>query len=428
MNTRAERTHRDIAGRADARRVRQAAPVERAARAGILKRFARLRQGAIHVHYRGAVERFGEPAERFPEPVAVRINDPRAWPEIALNGALGSGEAYMRGWWQCSDLTGLVRILLVNRDVLESLEGGLARLGKPALRVWHWLQRNTRAGARRNIQAHYDLGDELFELFLDPTMAYSAAIFEPETKTLEQASEEKIDRLCRKLDLKPGERLLEIGSGWGALAVHAAAHYGCDVTTITLSENQRSATARRAAAAGVADRVDARLQDYRDVDGRYDKIVSVEMIEAVGYEHLPLYFGQLDRLLKDNGLVALQAITVADQNFRHALKSVDFIKKYIFPGGFLPSVTCMLEQLTRGTSLRLFHLEDIGFDYARTLTEWRQRFFANVADVRALGYSEVFVRMWEFYLSYCEGAFRERVISDVQMVLAKPGNRTPIRF
>ena len=428
MASKINKNSADIARRADSTRVAPVARIESLARSGVLGSFKRLQNAAVVVREHGEEYRFGATSERFPEPVTIVVEDPRAWPEIAFFGALGSGEAYMRGWWHTAQLTELVRLLLFDRPVLEGLEQGLTRFMKPVLRLWYRLHRNTRAGSRRNIQAHYDLGDDLFRLFLDDTMSYSSAIFVTPEMSLRDASVEKIDRLCRKLELRPTDRVLEIGTGWGALAVHAASNYGCHVTTVTISDNQYAAACERVRAAGLEERIDVRLQDYRDIDGVYDKIVSVEMIEAVGHDHLDLYFERIEELLKPDGLAAIQAITIRDQDYEAAKKSVDFIKRYIFPGGFLPSATAMLKAMTARTNLRVFHLEDIGFHYARTLAEWRERFQQRLDDVRSLGYSDVFIRMWSFYLSYCEGAFMERAISDVQVVIAKPQNRTAIRF
>ena len=428
MASKINKNRADIARRADSTRVAPVARIESLARSGVLGSFKRLQNAAVVVREHGEEYRFGATSERFPEPVTIVVEDPRAWPEIAFFGALGSGEAYMRGWWHTAQLTELVRLLLFDRPVLEGLEQGLTRFMKPVLRLWYRLHRNTRAGSRRNIQAHYDLGDDLFRLFLDDTMSYSSAIFVTPEMSLRDASIEKIDRLCRKLELRPTDHVLEIGTGWGALAVHAASNYGCHVTTVTISDNQYAAACERVRAAGLEERIDVRLQDYRDIDGVYDKIVSVEMIEAVGHDHLDLYFERIEELLKPDGLAAIQAITIRDQDYEAAKKSVDFIKRYIFPGGFLPSATAMLKAMTARTNLRVFHLEDIGFHYARTLAEWRERFQQRLDDVRSLGYSDVFIRMWSFYLSYCEGAFMERAISDVQVVIAKPQNRTAIRF
>lgn len=418
--------HQDIAIAAEARRERRLPWSAAVARRGLLGRLAGITRGRLVVREGGREHRYGAPSERWPFDVTIDIADDRAWAEIALGGALGAGEAYMRGWWTADDLTAVVRLFLVNRDVLETMERGPARLLHPLFRFAHRLNRNTRSGSRRNIRAHYDLGDDLFRLFLDDTMMYSAAMFDERHRTLETASRNKIRILCEKLDLAPEHRLLEIGSGWGALAVHAAAEYGCRVTTVTLSENQLAAARERAAEAGVADRVEVRLCDYRDLEGTWDRIVSVEMLEAVGHEYFETYFRKVDELLADDGLMVLQTITMADQNYEHARRSVDFIKRYIFPGGGLPSVTVMLDILTRTTGMRLLDLQEIGLDYARTLAEWRRRFMAALPAVRELGYSEVFIRMWEYYLCYCEGGFRERAIGDVQMVLAKGDNRSRV--
>ncbi len=428
MAVKIDKKNADIAYRADSRRVAPYARIEKLARKGVLASFAKLQSAAVIVVEDGVEERYGKTSERFPKPVRIEVFDPRAWPEIAFFGALGSGEAFMRGWWSTAQLTDLVRLLLFDRAVLDSLDSGLAKVAQPILKLWYRWQKNSRSGSRRNIQAHYDLGDDFFRLFLDDTLSYSSAIFDNEKTSLYDASVEKIDRLCRKLDLKPGDHLLEIGSGWGALAVHAAKNYGCRVTTVTISDNQFATARRRVSEAGLDDRVEVKLQDYRDIEGEFDKLVSVEMIEAVGHDHLDLYFQRIDELLKPDGLAAIQAITITDQHYESAKRSVDFIKRYIFPGGFLPSATSMLNAMTARTQLRVFHLEDIGFHYARTLANWRDAFHRRLEEVRTQGYSDVFIRMWSFYLSYCEGAFMERAISDVQMVIAKPRNRTTIHF
>ena len=318
MATKINKHNADIARRADSRRVAPVARIESVARRGVLASFERLQNASVVVREGNAVQRFGQTSDRFPEPVHVTVDDPRAWPEIAFFGALGSGEAFMRGWWTTTQLTDLVRLLLHDRPVLEGLERGLTRFAKPVLRLWYRWHRNTRAGSRRNIQAHYDLGDDFFKLFLDDTMSYSSAIFRSPETSLHDASVEKIDRLCRKLALKPTDHLLEIGSGWGALAVHAAKNYGCRVTTVTISDNQYAATNERVREHGFQHRVEVRLQDYRDIDGVYDKIVSVEMIEAVGHDHLGLYFRRIDELLKADGMAAIQAITISGSGLRQS--------------------------------------------------------------------------------------------------------------
>jgi cyclopropane-fatty-acyl-phospholipid synthase len=395
-----------------------------AARA-VQARLAGLRDGRITIVEGDARHQYGASTARFPLDATIHVHDPRFWSEIAFGGSIGAGEAYMLGCWSTDDLTALVRILLRNREVLDGMETGLARLTAPMQKALHWLNRNTRAGSRRNIAAHYDLGNEFFALFLDPTMMYSCAIFERPDMTLEQAQIARLDRVCAKLDLKPTDHLLEIGTGWGGMAIHAARRYGCRVTTTTISREQYDLARERVAAAGLADRVTLLLEDYRDLRGRYDKLVSLEMIEAVGHQFFDTYFAKSGRLLKDDGLMLLQAITIADQRYESARRSVDFIRRHIFPGSTIPSITAMLASITGNTDMKLVDLEDIGPHYATTLRRWRENFLTNLDAVRALGYPERFIRMWEFYLCYCEGGFEERATGDVQMLLAKPGNRRP---
>jgi cyclopropane-fatty-acyl-phospholipid synthase len=310
-----------------------------------------------------------------------------------------------------------------NQSLLDNIEGSLARLTTP---IQHWLHRynrNTQEGSRRNISAHYDLGNDFFKLMLDPTMMYSSGIFETSTSTLEQASIAKLERICQKLELNANDHLLEIGTGWGGFAIYAAQHYGCRITTTTISQQQYELAIERIEQAGLTDKITVLLSDYRDLQGQYDKLVSIEMIEAVGHQFYDTYFGQCSRLLKPNGMMLLQAITITDQRYAAAVKSVDFIQRYIFPGSCIPSVTSMLDSLTRATDFRLFNLEDIGPHYATTLARWRDNFFAHITEVRKLGYPQAFIRMWEFYLCYCEGGFEERALGDVHMLLVKPSNR-----
>jgi len=393
-----------------------------AARA-VQARLARIRHGRIAVLDGGTRRDYGATTTRCPLEVTIHVHDARFWSELAFGGSIGAGEAYMLGYWSTDDLTALVRVLLQNREVLDGMETGLARLTVPLQKALHWLNRNTRTGSRRNIAAHYDLGNDFFALFLDPTMMYSSAIFEHPDMTLEQAQLARLERVCMKLDLKPTDHLLEIGTGWGGMAIHAAQRYGCRVTTTTISREQYELARARVAAAGLSDRVTLLLEDYRDLRGRYDKLVSLEMVEAVGHQFFDRYFAQCARLLADDGLMLLQAITIADQRYESARRSVDFIQRHIFPGSTIPSVTAMLTSITGQTDMKLVDLEDIGPHYATTLRRWRENFLSTLEAVRALGYPEPFIRMWEFYLCYCEGGFEERAISDVQMLLAKPDNR-----
>jgi cyclopropane-fatty-acyl-phospholipid synthase len=355
--------------------------------------------------------------------VHLRVLDPRFYRLVAANGSVGAGEAYIEGMWHCDDLVALIRIMVRNRDLLDGMESGLARLGGLAMKAWHALNRNTRSGSRRNIAAHYDLGNNLFGLFLSNDLMYSSAIYADESESLETASTRKLDRICHKLDLSPADHVLEIGTGWGGFAIHAARHYGCRVTTTTISREQFDLATQRVAEAGLGDRIEILLNDYRDLTGRYDKLVSIEMIEAIGAEFMPTYFGAISRLLKDDGMALIQAITIEDHRYAQALKSVDYIKRYIFPGSFIPSVSAMLGAAGQSSDLRLFHLEDIGPSYALTLKAWRERFMGRRSEVIQAGYDERFIRMWEFYLAYCEGGFRERSIGDVQMLLTRPGCR-----
>ena len=349
----------------------------------------------------------------------IRVRDPGFYRQVASNGSVGAGEAYMDGLWDCNDLVSLVRILVRNRDRLDAMETGFARLGGFAMRLLHALQRNTRGGSRRNIAAHYDLGNELFALFLDQNLMYSSAIFASPNESLEVAQRRKLERICRKLELSPSDHVIEIGTGWGGFALHAATHYGCRVTTTTISREQHERAAQRVQQAGLGERITLLQRDYRDLDGRYDKLVSIEMIEAIGHQYLDTYFAQCNRLLGEHGMALIQAITIEDHRYEQALHSVDFIKRHIFPGSFIPSTSAMQGAIAR-TDFRLFNLEDIGPSYALTLRHWRQRFLAQLDRVRELGYPERFMRMWEFYLSYCEGGFLERSIGDVQLLLTRP--------
>jgi len=373
---------------------------------------------------------FGRRHAGFELGCTLHFDDAQAFADAAFGGTVGAGEAYVRGLWRCDDLVSLVRIFVANREAMNRLDSGWSRLSRPLLRLLHWANRNSRHGSARNIAAHYDLGNELYQIMLDETMAYSCAIFPHEGATLAEGSEAKFEAVCRKLDLQPTDHVLEIGTGWGGFAIHAVRRYGCRVTTTTISAAQAEFAIRKIAALGLSDRITVLLEDYRDLNGdlgQYDKLVSIEMVEAVGAQFLDGYFRHCARLLKPDGAMLLQSITLQDQFYEGALRSVDFIQRYVFPGSFIPSVQALSKSLAKSTDLKIFHLEDIGPHYARTLRLWRERFFRNLTAVRDLGFSENFVRLWEFYLCYCEGGFTERQLGTVQMLLTKPGcRRSPL--
>ena len=399
--------------------------LDRMAKQAVLGRLDRIQHGAINLIDGDNSHLFGKQSDAFPDVFTVIVDDPAFYSDIAFAGSIGAGEAYMQGAWRCKDITGLMRLLLVNREVLDGMDSSWARLTAPIHKGFHWLHRNTRQGSRRNIEAHYDLGNEMFQLFLDPTMMYSCGIFETAHSSMEQASIAKLDRICKKLQLNLADHVLEIGTGWGGFAMHAAKHYGCQVTTTTISQEQYALAQERIESAGLSSRITVLLQDYRDVEGEYDKLVSIEMIEAIGHEYYDTFFQQCGKLLKPDGMMLLQAITIADQRYDAAKRSVDFIQRYIFPGSCIPSVTAMLTSMTKKSDMRLFHLEDIGPHYATTLNKWRQRFFDNIHSIKTLGYSDHFIRMWEFYLCYCEAGFLERAIGNVHMLLTKPQCHIP---
>ena len=414
------RTQTDAAIVATADRRVRPSVVGRLGRRLLLSRLALLKAGQIRLREHGEVFSFGSVSADCPLSVDIEVLDGRFWGDVAFGGSVGAGESYIRGYWRASDLTTLIRLMVLNRHVQESLEGGLAIVSAPVRRLLHFANRNTQRGSERNIAAHYDLGNDFFELMLDRTMAYSCGIYATEESTLEQASIAKFDAICGKLALSPADHLVEIGTGWGGLAIHAAREYGCRVTTTTISREQFDYASAAVQAAGLADRITLLRQDYRDLTGEYDKLVSVEMVEAVGHEFLDGYFATCSRLLKADGAMLLQAITLQDQYYEAALKAVDYIQRYVFPGSFIPSVTALVGAARRATDLKLFHLEDIGPHYARTLKDWRLRLQANLPAVRKLGFNDEFVRLFEFYLCYCEGGFAERQLGDVHMLFTKP--------
>jgi len=392
----------------------------RFARMTVLKRLRSLTTGTLTLVEDGEHHCFGETHTQTPLHATVNVRDARFFSDLLFGGDVGAGESYVLGRWDCDNITGLVQILLRNQAVLYGMNRGLSRLANPLNRLLHWLNRNTSRGSRRNIAAHYDIGNALFSLFLDDTMMYSCGIFEQPAATLRDASVAKLELICRKLRLGPQDHVLEIGTGWGGFALHAARHYGCRVTTTTISREQYRLARQRIADAGLSDRVEVLFSDYRTLTGQYDKLVSIEMIEAIGHRYFDTYFAKCSSLLKADGQMLLQSITISDQRYRAATRAVDFIQRYIFPGGCLPCVSVLCAAVGSNTDMRLMHREDIGPHYATTLQHWRKRFHQRLAEVRALGYDQQFIRLWEYYLCYCEGGFLERHIGTVQLLLGKP--------
>ncbi|HST56762.1 MAG TPA: cyclopropane-fatty-acyl-phospholipid synthase family protein [Solirubrobacteraceae bacterium] len=396
--------------------------LDRAARRIVLRLLAKLRGGELVLIEPGARLCFGESGAEHPLRVTVHVSSPRFY-RVLLRGSVGLCESYMDGLWDCEDLVGLTQIAALNVRSFDRLRHVLSPVLVPFQRSVRWLARNTPTRSRKQIAAHYDLGNELFSLFLDPTMMYSCAIFDTPAATLEQASLAKLERVCAKLNLSPADHVLEIGTGWGGFAVYAAERYGCRVTTTTISTEQHAYATERVLAAGLQERVTVLLEDYRALLGRYDKLVSIEMIEAVGWQYFQAFFRRCSQLLSDDGAMLLQAIVIDDRAYEVEKASKSFINTYIFPGGCLPSMEVISRSVARVTDMRPVHLEDITAHYAETLRRWRERFLASTDSVAALGYDERFRRLWELYLAYCEGGFRERRIRDVQLLLAKPGFR-----
>ncbi|MDO6745866.1 SAM-dependent methyltransferase [Gilvimarinus sp. 1_MG-2023] len=389
----------------------------------VLAQLGKLKIGCLRIHDTGQCIEYGQSSDEAELVADIYVHDQAAYRDVAFAGSVGSGEAYMSGYWSSPDLTRVVRIFVLNLSTLDAMDQSQSWWSKAALSVFSYFNRNSKEGARRNISAHYDLSNEFFSLFLDHSMMYSSAIFPNIDSSLDEAAQYKLQVVCEKLQLKPSDHLLEIGTGWGGLAAYAASQYGCRVTTTTISKEQHDWAVERVVAQGLQDKVTVLQQDYRDLEGTFDKLVSIEMIEAVGHEHYAGYFRQCGHLLKPDGLMLIQAITIADQRYELAKNSVDFIQRYIFPGGGLPSTQKITELVTRHTALNLIGFDEIGSHYAQTLRLWRQRFWQKMAAVRELGFDERFIRMWDYYLCYCEGGFMERTIGTGQYVFAGPEYR-----
>lgn len=385
-----------------------------------LARLERLERGSLTLTEGDAIHRLGRPAADLPESPVIRVRDPGFYGFVLLRGSVGAAESYALGHWDCDDLTGLVRLAATDGGLGNRLLRDEARWARPLLWLARRMRRNTLQRSRHNTEAHYDLGNDFFQLLLDRTLTYSCAVFETPAYDLEEAQIAKYERICRKLELRPHHEVLEIGGGWGGFALHAASRYGCRVVTATLSREQWALARERVEEAGLSERVRVLHQDYRQLRGRFDRLVSIEMIEAVGADYLESFFRICSERLRPDGLMLLQVILTPDPGYAASLRSVDFIKRYIFPGGQLPSLGAICASLGRASDLRVTHLEDLSPHYATTLHQWREAFAKNRERIRTLGYPERFLRLWELYLCTCEALFLERIIGSAQIVLAKP--------
>ncbi len=376
----------------------------------------------------GRVREFGDPASDLH--ATVEIRDEAAFARFVIGGDIAFGEAYAEGLWSSPDLPSVVRLAVRNIAAFDAGDRATAALSRWAARLRHWLRRNTVSGSRLNISYHYDLGTDFYSLFLDPTLTYSCGLFERPGLSLEEAQVAKFDRIAQMLELAPGDRLVEIGSGWGSFALHAARRYGCRVTTTTISRSQYDHVRGRLAREDGGGQVELLFQDYRQLTGRYDKAVSIEMFEAVGLAYYDDYFRAVDRLLESGGTMLLQTIWINEARFPRYHAQPDFIQRHVFPGSELASIGQIRRSLARATALSVAALEEIGLHYVATLAAWRQAFLAHRDEVRVLGFPETFVRMWDYYLAYCQGAFAERYIGDAQILLAKasaPAGRAAVR-
>ncbi len=393
------------------------------ARSFMWKVLGKLQVGSLTLREGDEVKVFGSTSEGSAPHAEVHVHDTDLYRRILTGGSIAAGETFIEGMWSSPDLTEVTRAFSANMAMLEAMSDKQNWLARLALKLSHWARRNTSTRSRENISAHYDLGNDFFSLFLDPSMMYSSAVFPSASADLASASQHKLKLICEDLELKAEDHLVEIGTGWGGMAIFAAEHYGCRVTTTTISRQQYDYTLEAVAQKGLEDQVTVLFDDYRDLQGQFDKLVSIEMIEAVGHQFYDTYFQKISHLLKPHGKAVIQAITITEQRYEQARDSVDFIKRYIFPGGCLPSLTVVSDALSRVTDMQMSNLRDIGRDYADTLKVWHASFLNKLDEVRAMGFDDRFIRMWRYYLSYCEGGFRERIIGTHQITLTKPGYR-----
>lgn len=361
---------------------------------------------------------FGDPSSVLK--ATIIVNDKAMYKAFALSGSVGAGEAYILGHWSCDNLTSFIEIFAINEKQLDEFEKKFAFFSNIAHRFNHIKNKNSESGSKKNIVAHYDLGNDLYESFLSKEMLYSSAVYPTKEATLEEAQQYKLKRICEQVELQKNDSVIEIGTGWGAFAIYAATHYDCHATTTTISDEQHDYVANKISELGLESKITLLKLDYRQLKGKYDKLVSIEMIEAVGHEYLPSFFSQCGELLKDDGAMLIQAITIGDQRYKHYLKNSDFIQQYIFPGGCLPSLNEMSEQIKNNTDMVIHTVNDIGAHYARTLADWRSRFIKSWPDLDRSKFDERFYRLWLFYFAYCEGAFRARATSTVHLMARKP--------
>ena len=389
----------------------------------IHQRLSQIKDAHIIIKDGKSINKYGKPGNLSAK---INILDSVFYKNIILGGTIGASESFIRGEWSSPNLTNVIRVLARNTEAQDKLENLFTLLSQPFLKVMHKLNENSVRGSKKNISRHYDLSNDFFSLFLDKNMMYSSAIYKSKKTSLEDASTNKLDVICKKLNLKKTDHVIEIGTGWGGFAIYAAKNYGCNVTTTTISIEQYKFAKQKIKEAGLGKKIKVLLKDYRLLKGQYDKLVSIEMIEAVGYQFYDEYFKIIGQLLKNDGEALIQAITIKDQRYSKAIQSVDFIQKYIFPGSCIPSITAIQNSLTSSTDLVINDIRDIGHHYARTLADWRKRFLKNKQEIRKLGFDDKFLRMWLFYFAYCEGGFEEKVISDIHLHITKPGYRNSI--
>lgn len=389
----------------------------------IHQRLSQIKDAHIIISDGKSINKYGKPGNLSAK---INILDSVFYKNIILGGTIGASESFIRGEWSSPNLTNVIRVFARNTEAQDKLENLFTLLSQPFLKVMHKINENSVRGSKKNISRHYDLSNDFFSLFLDKNMMYSSAIYKSRKTSLEDASTNKLDVICKKLNLKKTDHVIEIGTGWGGFAIYAAKNYGCKVTTATISIEQYKFAKQKIKEAGLGKKIKVLLKDYRLLKGQYDKLVSIEMIEAVGYQFYDEYFKIIGQLLKNDGEALIQAITIKDQRYSKAIQSVDFIQKYIFPGSCIPSITAIQNSLTSSTDLVINDIRDIGHHYARTLADWRKRFLKNKQEIRKLGFDNKFLRMWLFYFAYCEGGFEEKVISDIHLHITKPGYRNSI--